>query len=86
MGLLAKTLSPSSSYAAKKSGLWEDLMDELAGCLFPAAVDDFEERCRARGLEIPGAYEDPLADAIEARREELRSEDIGTIIRDRFDF
>lgn len=86
MGLLAKTLSPQSSYAAKKTGLWEELMDELAGCMFPAAVDEFETRCALRGLEIPGAYEDHLDDAIEARREELKAEDIGTIIRDRFDF
>jgi hypothetical protein len=86
MGLLSKTLAPQSSYAARKAGLWDELIDELAGCFFPGAVDDFEDRCRARGLEIPGAYETPLADAIEARREELRSEDIGTIVRDRFDF
>lgn len=86
MGVLAKTLAPATSSAAKKADLWGELMDELSGCLFPSAVDDFEARCLARGLQIPPAYEEPLADAVEARREELKAEDVGAILRDRYDF
>lgn len=86
MGALSKALSPQSTYAAKKTGLWEELMDELDGCMFPAMVDEFEARCALRGLAIPGAYEEPLADAIEAKRDELRAEDIGLIVREKYDF
>lgn len=86
MGLLAKTLSPPSSYAAKKTDQWEDLADRIAGALLPAQLDDIEQWLSDFPLQYPAAWAEPLADLIEARRDELKAEDIGLIVRDRFDF
>jgi len=86
MGALTKALSPQSSHAAKKSGLWDELTDELEGCMYPAMVDAFEAKLSAIELQIPGAWHEPLADLIEKKREALAAEDIGQIVRTRFDF
>lgn len=86
MGLLLKTLSPKSSYAAKKNGLWEDLMERLTECVMPADVDDFERHVISLGLEIPAAWSGPLAELVEKRREEIAEDDVATIMRRNFDF
>lgn len=86
MGILAKSLSPPSSYAAKKTDQWADLKDRIDGAILPAQLDEFEAWLDAYPLEYPGAYREPLDELIEAKRDELRAEDIGLIVRDRFDF
>lgn len=86
MGILAKTLAPTSSYAAKKTDLWPSLMARLTDCVLPAQVDDFEQWCIDNELQIPGAWQEPLAEKIAARREEIADEEIGLIVRNRFDF
>lgn len=86
MGVLAKMLSPPSSMAAKKTTVWADLKDRVDGALLPADLDDFETWLDAYPLEYPPAFRDPLNDLIEARRRELEAEDVGSILRDRFDF
>jgi hypothetical protein len=92
MGLLLKSLSPPSSYAAKGGkdpgsvDLWADLKDRVNGALLMADLDAFVDWLDARPLDYPAAYREPLDELIEAKREELRAEDIGLIVRDRFDF
>lgn len=91
MGILSKSLAPISSYAAKggKDGgrdLWGDLKDRVDGALLPRDLDDFEAWLDAYPLEYPAAYREPLDELIEAKREELRREDVGEILRTRFDF
>ena len=91
MGILAKTLSPVSSYAAKggKSGsgtLWADLKDRVDGAILLSDLDEFETWLDAYPLAYPAAYREPLEELVEAKREELRAEDVGAILRERFDF
>lgn len=86
MGLLTKTLSPQSSYAAKQQGLWADLMDRLTECVLPADVDEFERYVVSLGLQIPGAWEEPLKEIIEKRREEIAEDDLTLIMRRNYDF
>lgn len=93
MGLLLKTLTPKSSYAAKggKDGnagpqLWAELKDRVDGAILLADLDEFERWLDAYPLEYPAAYREPLDELIEAKRAELRAEDIGLIMRERFDF
>lgn len=86
MGLLAKTLTPQSSHAAKKNGLWPDLMEQLTECVLPADVDEFERHLAAIALQIPAAWNEPLAELIEKRREEIEADDVATIMRRNFDF
>lgn len=86
MGVLAKTLTPSSSYAAKKSDLWPSLMERLTDCIMPEDVDAFERHIISLGLAIPPAWEDSLAEVVAKRRGEIAEDDINEILRDRFDF
>lgn len=86
MGILMKALSPPSSMAAKKADVWAGLKDRIDGALMPADLDEFEAWLDAHPLDYPAAYLEPLNDLIEAKREELRAEDIGEIVRGRFDF
>jgi hypothetical protein len=92
MGVLLKALTPPSSYAAKggkdKAGpdQWAELKDRIDGCILMSQLDAFVDWLDARPLEYPPAYREPLEELIEAKREEIQSEDIGQILRDRFDF
>lgn len=86
MGLLAKALTPQSSHAAKKNGLWDELMGRLHDCVTLAQVDGFEEHLVAIDMQIPGSWREPLAEVIEKTREEIAADDISAIMRDKFDF
>lgn len=86
MGKLLDALSPPSSYAAKKTTLWADLTDRIAGAIVPGDLDEFETWLEFHELEIPYAWRESLAELVEKRRDELRAEDISEIIRDRYDF
>jgi hypothetical protein len=86
MGVLAKALSPVSAYAAKKTTLWPDLCDRIAGALLFVDLLEIELWLDFHELEIPGGWWEPLREMIERRREELQAEDVGEILRDRFDF
>lgn len=86
MGILAKSLSPQSAYAAKKTDLWPSLMERLTDCMFAADVDAFERHVISLGLQIPAAWHEQLAEQAEKRREEIKEDDVATIMRERFDF
>lgn len=86
MGLIANALKQQSSYAAKKNGLWEDLMAQLTDCVMPEHVDAFEAHLLEIDLQIPGAYREPLEEIIAKRREEIAEDEVSAILRDRFDF
>lgn len=86
MGILAKALTAPSSYGAKKIDQWSDLKDRIDGCILMSQLDAFVDWLDARPLDYPPAYRDPLDELIEAKREEIRSEDVGQIMRDRFGF
>lgn len=86
MGLIANALKTQSSYAAKKTGLWDDLMTKLTDCVMPRDVDTFEEHLLAIDLQIPGSWREALAEIIEKRRQEIDEDEVGAILRDRFDF
>jgi hypothetical protein len=91
MGILSKALNGMSSYAAKggRDGggtLWADLKDRIDGAMFLSDLDEFEAWLDARPLDYPAAYREPLDELIEARRAEIRAEDIGEIMLDKYDF
>lgn len=86
MGILAKTLSSSSAFAARKSELWPDLMDRLESCLYPTAIDDFERHVVSLGLSVPDHWHEHIEEAVERKRKEITEENITKILSDRFDF
>jgi hypothetical protein len=72
MGELLKRLSSVSAYRAKQTGIWD--LDELVIWL------DLHE------LEIPPPWIEEIYELMDRRREEIRAEDIGQIVRDKYDF
>lgn len=86
MGLLSDSLKPQSSHAAKKNGLWPALMERLTECVLPADVDEFERHLLSISLQIPAAWNEPLAELVEKRREEIAEDDVASIMRRNFDF
>lgn len=77
---------PTIPRQAKIAGTWEQLMARLALCVLPADVDDFQADMTAEWFSLPPQWRDPLADQIELKREQIAAEDIGEIVRSRFDF
>lgn len=86
MGKLLDALSPVSSYAAKKTDLWADVTDRIAGALLYIDLAEIEAWLDFHELEIPWAWREPLAELIEKRRDEITAEDVNEIVRSRFDF
>lgn len=86
MGILAKTLSPASAYAAKVNGLWGALMDRLTDCMLPEDVDAFERHVIGLGLAVPDGWQVEIAEKVAARRQEIKEDDISEIMRSKFDF
>jgi hypothetical protein len=85
MGIIAQSLTQVSSYAAKKTDLWPSLMDRLTDCILPGDVDAFERHVMGLGLQVPAAWEEPLAELVAKRRAEIAEDDISEIMK-RFDF
>ena len=82
MGIkLADALAPQSSYAAKKTSLWPDLTDRIAGALLMIDLAEIETWLEFNELDVPWAWREPLRELIEKRREELASEDVSAILR-----
>lgn len=86
MGAISKAFAPQSSYAAKKTSLWEDVTDRIEGCLYLAMLDEAEVWIASIVLRIPHAWHEPIAELIEKKREELQSENITEILKDKYDF
>jgi hypothetical protein len=86
MGALLKALQPQSSYAAKKTPLWDEIIDRIAGAIYPRQLEEVELWLEAIELQVPTGWRDPIAELIEKRLIELKDEDIAQIMFDRFDF
>lgn len=86
MGLLSKALAGPSSAAAKRSGVFEDVKDRIDGAMLPQDLDDVERWLDANDHTFPAAWRDSFNDMVELKREELEAENIGSIVRERFDF
>jgi hypothetical protein len=86
MGALAKALQSQSSYAAKKTPLWDEICDRIDGAMYPRQLEEVEWWLNCIELQVPRAWVEPIEELIEKRRIELRDEDIGNILRERYDF
>lgn len=86
MGKLLDALSPPSAYRAKKTDFWETVTDRIAGAILAADLDDLEHWLVLHVLDYPETWNEPIAELIEKRREELAQEDVNQIVRDKYDF
>lgn len=85
-GPLLRALSPPSAYAARKTGIWDEIVDRIAGAMTLPQLVDVDTWLLGQELNIPTPWNDEIIELMDKRREEIASEDIGQIIRDRFDF
>jgi hypothetical protein len=86
MGALAKALASPSAYAVKKTSLFSDVKDRIDGAMFQTDLDEVERWLDANDHAYPATWREHFDEMIEKQREEIQSEDIGQIMRDRFDF
>lgn len=86
MGKLFAAFDRRSSYAAKKTTFYADVVDQIEGAMLPADLDRVELFLIDHELEYPASWDEVFAELIEKRRDELASEDLGSILREKFDF
>lgn len=86
MGMLAKALAGPSAAAAKRSGIYDEIKDRIDGAILPAQLEDVEQWLLDNDHLYPATWRDSFDNMIELKREELASEDVGAILRERFDF
>jgi hypothetical protein len=60
--------------------------DRINGALLMIDLAEIELWLELHEHDVPWPWREPLAELIAARREELEAEDIGSILRERFDF
>lgn len=84
----AKKLENPTAYSVKKNTpqVWENLVDRVNGAIIPRDLDDLEAWLDFRPLDLPFGWYDQVRELIEKRREELAEEDIGSILRNKYDF
>lgn len=83
---LMKALERPSSYAVKKTDLWSEVTDRIAGCFMLSQLDEVRAWLEVHEMQVPRSWDESFDELIEKKREEIESENIGSIIRDRFDF
>lgn len=86
MGELLKRLTPATSHSAKKTDLWADIVAAIGRCVTREMLLDCEAWINSRELEIPAGWWSPIRDRLTLQAEEIASEDIGLILREKFDF
>jgi hypothetical protein len=85
-GILARSLNPPSAYAARQTGIWDEITDRIAGALTPEMLADVGGWLLLHDLQIPTMWEEPITEMMEKRAAEIEAEEIGQILRERFDF
>lgn len=86
MGILAKALAPPSAFSLKKTDFFAEVKDRIDGALLPQDLDEVVRWLDANDHLYPAAWREPFDDMIEVQRESIDAEDVGSILRERFDF
>lgn len=88
----AKSFERPSAYSVKRQAkeggfdLYGDVIDRIDGILHRVAFAEVVEWLDANDHTFPSGWRETFNDRLELKREELEREDIGSIVRDRFDF
>lgn len=86
MGALTDAFKRPSAYGAKKTTLFADVKDRIDGCILPAQLVAVEEWLDAIDHTLPTGWRESFNDMIELQREQIAAEDIGGIMRSKWDF
>lgn len=71
MGALLKAFKVSSSGAAKKAGVWNEIIDALAECQSLDDIADFERWVATKHWNLPHPYREPLADEVDCQVQKI---------------
>lgn len=88
----AKSFERPSAYSVKRQAkegghdLYGDVIDRIDGVILKSQLAEVEEWLDANEHTFPAGWRETFNDRVELKREELEAEDIGGIMRDRFDF
>jgi hypothetical protein len=86
MGILAKALAPPTAHALKKTEFFAEVKDRIDGALLHQDLDQVVFWLDANDHLYPSSWREPFENMIELQREEIDAEDVGAILRERFDF
>ncbi len=86
MGVINDALKRPSAYGAKKTTLYEDVKDRIDGVILKSQLIEVEAWLDSIEHTLPAGWRDAFEDQLILKREELEAEDIGNILRERFDF
>lgn len=87
MGMLSDALNKRpSAYGTKKTDLFAEVKDRIDAIMLQAQMVDVEAWLDLNEHTFPNGWRECFEDMLILKREELDSEDIGNILRDRFDF
>ena len=86
MGRLLDALTRPTAYRAKQTDIWDQIMGRIDAAMTYRDLEDVEGWLLGQTLNIPSPWEEHIVEALEKRREEIKAEDIGLVLRDRYDF
>lgn len=86
MGRLLKASERPSAYSVKKTDWWARFEFMLDMCVVDADLDEVEQWLATQVMNIPGSWDEPIQDAVAWTRDHIASENIRTILRERYDF
>lgn len=86
MGILADSFKRPSAHSVKKTDLYAEVKDRIDAVMLKSQLAEVEEYLDANDHTFPSGWRDAFDNMLELKREELAAEDIGAIVRDRFDF
>ena len=85
-GQLWGALYGPSSFAAKRTPVWQEIMDMIEDCVLPEQLCKVMFDLSARRSDIPEAWDESIHEIIEKKRQEIEEDDIAAIMRGNFDF
>ena len=86
MGILADAFKRPSAHAAKKTDLYAEVKDRIDAVILKSQLAEVEAYLDANDHTFPTGWRDAFDNMLELKREELEAEDVGNILRARFDF
>jgi mevalonate pyrophosphate decarboxylase len=89
MGALSDALSQPerpSAYAAKKTDIWAEIQAIIDFCVLPDDIARAREQIEGLSSQFPEHWWSSIDDQLEVQAELIRQDDIGRIMRDKFDF
>lgn len=86
MGILAKALSPPTAHALKKTDWFAEVKDRIDGAMLRSDLEAIDRWLDENDHTYPTYWRGRLNDMIELKREEIDADEVGSILRAKWDF